>query len=252
MAGGSVGSQPPPHEVLGVAADADVETIRAQFLREARKWHPDKRPADEPAEAREAARCRFIEVHAAYEALQRGGASSSSKGAVRSRKQQDLPEYFKVTPEQLAEVRARKAATEAWLRELWDEIAPGVEGSSMSADEQKAVRRTWNRAFAALEAIKYEETELEMKLRYASALKGGASAKDRRTSEPADAEVRAGNEVARDEQEKQPTLDGPRTMSDHLEGVGSALHEMVFDFWAVCCPSWCRTGYGMIDLREEK
>ena len=55
-----------PHEVLGVPADADAESIKKAYRRLARKHHPDRNPGDF-----EAAR-RFQAVQDAYDALTGG------------------------------------------------------------------------------------------------------------------------------------------------------------------------------------
>ncbi len=51
------------YEVLGVARDADVDTIKKAFRKAAVKYHPDKNPGDAEAEA------RFKEAAEAYEVL---------------------------------------------------------------------------------------------------------------------------------------------------------------------------------------
>lgn len=57
------------YDVLGVPRSASPSLIRQAFLREAKKWHPDKRPRDESLQDREHAKLQFIAIHAAYEAL---------------------------------------------------------------------------------------------------------------------------------------------------------------------------------------
>ena len=56
------------YELLGVPRYADPMTIRQAFIREALRWHPDKRPNDNEKD-RELAQARFVAVHAAYETL---------------------------------------------------------------------------------------------------------------------------------------------------------------------------------------
>ena len=51
------------YQLLGVDVSASVETIRQAYKREARKWHPDKRPNDVAAEQ------RFKDIKKAYETL---------------------------------------------------------------------------------------------------------------------------------------------------------------------------------------
>lgn len=45
----AVAADPPPHEVLGVAPDADRDTIRAAFRQRVQDVHPDKPGGDEAA-----------------------------------------------------------------------------------------------------------------------------------------------------------------------------------------------------------
>lgn len=55
-----------PYQVLGVARDADKETIRKAYKKLAKQWHPDLHPPDKQAEAAE----KFKEVNSAFEALE--------------------------------------------------------------------------------------------------------------------------------------------------------------------------------------
>lgn len=52
-----------PYEILGVAADATGEDVKAAFRRLAMDTHPDRNPGDAAAEA------RFKDVNAAYQIL---------------------------------------------------------------------------------------------------------------------------------------------------------------------------------------
>jgi tripartite motif-containing protein 71 len=60
----------PPHEVLGVAADASQEEITAAYRKLARQYHPD-RVADLGPEFWELAERRMKEINAAHETLRR-------------------------------------------------------------------------------------------------------------------------------------------------------------------------------------
>lgn len=60
----------PPHEVLGVAASATQEEIRAAYQRLMRENHPD-RVADMSPEIRELAETRSKEINRAYDRLRR-------------------------------------------------------------------------------------------------------------------------------------------------------------------------------------
>lgn len=56
-----------PYEVLGVARDADEDTVRKAYRKRSAKYHPDNRETGDAA--------RFLELNRAYETLTRGGAS---------------------------------------------------------------------------------------------------------------------------------------------------------------------------------
>jgi len=51
------------YELLGVARDADAATVKASYRKQAMKYHPDRNPGDEEAEA------HFKQISAAYEIL---------------------------------------------------------------------------------------------------------------------------------------------------------------------------------------
>lgn len=59
-----------PHEVLGVAPDADAATIRQAYQKLISEYHPDKVAAMAP-ELRALAERRTMEINAAYERLRR-------------------------------------------------------------------------------------------------------------------------------------------------------------------------------------
>ncbi len=60
----------PPHEVLGVAADASPEEIKAAFRKLANRYHPD-RVSHLGEEFQQIAESRFKEIQAAYRELMR-------------------------------------------------------------------------------------------------------------------------------------------------------------------------------------
>lgn len=51
------------YSILGVPRDADKRTIKKEYYRLARSWHPDKHPGDEKVEA------KFKKISRAYEVL---------------------------------------------------------------------------------------------------------------------------------------------------------------------------------------
>lgn len=63
-----VPSGPPPHEVLGVRADASEEEIRRAYQDKMRQYHPD-RVASAAPELQALAEKRSKEINAAYRAL---------------------------------------------------------------------------------------------------------------------------------------------------------------------------------------
>lgn len=64
------GTTKAPWDVLGVAPDADPETIKQAYKRLAAQYHPD-RVHHLAAEFRELAEKRFKEIQAAYDAIRR-------------------------------------------------------------------------------------------------------------------------------------------------------------------------------------
>lgn len=65
----------PPHEVLGVPADATVEQIRRAYQKKVQVYHPDK-VAGAADELQELATKRTKELNVAYEAMMRRAQSS--------------------------------------------------------------------------------------------------------------------------------------------------------------------------------
>jgi DnaJ-class molecular chaperone len=66
---------PPPHEVLGIAADASPKEIRRAYQKKVRAYHPD-RVAGAAGELQDLATKRTKELNAAYEAMMRRAESS--------------------------------------------------------------------------------------------------------------------------------------------------------------------------------
>lgn len=58
-------TRPDFYKILGVPRDADERTIKKNYRKLAKKWHPDRVPEDQKAEASE----RFKEVNEAYSVL---------------------------------------------------------------------------------------------------------------------------------------------------------------------------------------
>mmetsp|Transcript_55438 Transcript_55438/g.161900 ORF Transcript_55438/g.161900 Transcript_55438/m.161900 type:complete len:221 (-) Transcript_55438:129-791(-) len=215
------GKELTPNEILSVDADATPATIRARFIREAKRWHPDKRPPGESPEEREAARARFVAVHAAYEALssaahappddQAGSSAAAVAAACRGSKKA------------LEEARARRAEAEEYLNELW---SGALQGQEWTPEEQQVLQATWRRAFRAVEAFRREELAAQVAFDYGMALEANGP-----EAVPQPAEKAA--------------LDGPRTFGDHLDGVGEAFREIYEDVcgsyfaaWKAVRPRW--------------
>jgi curved DNA-binding protein CbpA len=64
----------PPHELLGVAADASEKEIRRAYQAKMREYHPDK-VANAASELRDLAEKRSKEINGAYEAMMKPFAS---------------------------------------------------------------------------------------------------------------------------------------------------------------------------------
>lgn len=210
----SVGGQA-HHEVLGVPANASVATIRSQFLKEARKWHPDKRPQGESEEEAAQAHARFIALHASYEALM--------SVAEQYELQEDptstaalITSAFQGSKEAYEEARRNFEEAQAYVDELKQDT---LKGHSWTREEMEVLRKTWTRAFRGLECLRREMIMAEVRLRYARQLEEYASTKI--LPEPAEEPTPA-------------SLDGPRTMSDTLEGACEAMGEIFQDVSGVC------------------
>uniref|UniRef100_A0A7S1S8G4 J domain-containing protein n=1 Tax=Alexandrium catenella TaxID=2925 RepID=A0A7S1S8G4_ALECA len=215
-----------PHELLRVEVGAAPATIRACFIREAKRWHPDKRPPGESEEEREAARARFVAVHAAYEALssaaaesldyQVGGSSASIAAACRG------------SAKAVEEARARREEAEEYLNELRSGV---LQGQGWAPEEREVLQATWRRAFRAVEAFRREEMAAQVAFDYGMAL---------------EADTNVGSEAMPKTAEKA-ALDGPRTFGDHIDGVGTAFNEIFEDVcggyfaaWKAVRPRWLR------------
>mmetsp|Transcript_51722 Transcript_51722/g.103997 ORF Transcript_51722/g.103997 Transcript_51722/m.103997 type:complete len:233 (-) Transcript_51722:50-748(-) len=211
------GKELTPHELLHVDVGATPATIRACFLREAKRWHPDKRPLGESEEEREAARARFVAVHAAYEALssaaaesldyQVGGSAASIAAACRG------------SAEALEEARSRRVEAEAYLNELWSDA---LQGRDWTPDEREVLHATWRRAFRAVEAFRREEMAAQVAFDYGMALEASANVGPAAMPKPAE----------------KAALDGPRTFGDHVDGVGTAFNELFEDVCGSYFAAW--------------
>ena len=71
-----------PHVVLGVAAGASLQTVKAAWRRLARQHHPDL-TGDDPAASRLATR-QMAEINDAYESLRRASLRGPTNGATHS------------------------------------------------------------------------------------------------------------------------------------------------------------------------
>jgi len=220
-----------PHEVLGVAPEASLAEIRVRFLHLAKLWHPDKRPAGESGEEQERARHEFISVHKAYETLMTSHEIRVSSFV--------LPESFRIPAQALEEVRDRRIEAEQYLSEL----CAATHSEGWSAEDEEALRRAWRLAFRAVEALKREEIAVQGMAEYAKIFSNnGVSGKD------------AGLQPELNSSDScQGALDGPRSMTDVLDGVGAAVSELffdskeaLFDSWASVCPRWLVSGFGSV------
>lgn len=204
---------PPPHELLGVPPrGASPATIRSCFIREAKRWHPDKRPQDESEEERESARARFVAVHAAYELLVN---SPAGRQHGEHNSAPALATMFAGSADALDEARARRAEAEEYVRDLWVET---FQGKDWRPEEKQVLQAAWRRAFRALESLRREEAAAEVALGYRRALEKGPGM----VPEPP----------------VKPSIDGPRTMSDHMDGVGEAFRELYEDFYGAYFEAW--------------
>mmetsp|Transcript_16684 Transcript_16684/g.29194 ORF Transcript_16684/g.29194 Transcript_16684/m.29194 type:complete len:231 (+) Transcript_16684:11-703(+) len=193
-----------PHEILGVSRNASAATIRRQFLKEAKQWHPDKRPQGESQEDSARARGRFVAIHAAYEAL------AAAAGDEEVEEASTVADLFSGADEALANARAQRQEAEEYMNEL---LAETQKPRSWTEEELKVLHTTWIRACRALESLRRTEAHAEVQAEYKAGLE--ARQTKPRTAVPAPAQPAA--------------IDGPRTMSDHIEGVGEAFKEMYED-----------------------
>lgn len=191
-----------PHEKLGVTRDVSPCSLRRAFHREARKWHPDKRPADESEEERAAANRHFIEIHAAYEKLLRrdeglDGPIGSADAVERSAKT-------------LEQARASLAEAQEYLNELRESCRM----EHWSDEELEVLMSTWRGAWRAVQHMHRAEIAAQAKFNLEKACMGLSTAE----LDPTTAE-------------KKP-VDGPRKMDDNfVDNLGQAFKELIFDFW---------------------
>jgi len=62
---------PMPWEILGVARDADADTVKRAYRALALQWHPDRVPPGAPDGERERARAEFEKIDRAYNVMMR-------------------------------------------------------------------------------------------------------------------------------------------------------------------------------------
>ena len=73
----------PPHVVLGVEPDADLETIRRAFRKLALKYHPDRNKSPD-------AELKMKEINAAYDAMKNGNYSYDNGAGSNSKRSDDF------------------------------------------------------------------------------------------------------------------------------------------------------------------
>jgi len=209
---------PPPHEVLGVSLDASPAVIRSAFFGEARRWHPDKRPAGESAQECEAARHRFVAIHSAYEALMSSASNAHASMLLGGTEAALNSTFSHGSQEAVEEARARRAEAEEYVRELRAELSSGRE---WLPEERYSLQAAWRGAFQALEALRMEEMAAQVTLDYKTTLQldTGLGAPEKPAAKAA-------------------PLDGPRTMSDHFDGVAMAFEELYEDVCGAYFEAW--------------
>lgn len=202
-----------PYEVLGVERTASAAAIRSHFLKEARRWHPDKRPADEEEEAR----ARFVAIHAAYEKIV---AEAGEQGSSEAPQPSAFVSIFKGSREAYEKARADRQEAEEYLAETRSDL---LQDRYFTDEERKLLQASWQRAARAVEILRREEVHFRVMLNYDDAYTAAAS---------------RGSEVEVTNAPATPALDGPRTMGDHLEGVGDAFKEIFTDVCGAYFSFW--------------
>eukprot|EP00930_Biecheleria_cincta_P053951 TRINITY_DN3978_c0_g1_i1.p1 TRINITY_DN3978_c0_g1~~TRINITY_DN3978_c0_g1_i1.p1 ORF type:complete len:228 (+),score=36.24 TRINITY_DN3978_c0_g1_i1:98-781(+) len=211
MAGSVAGmASQDPYEILGVERNATAAAIRSKFLKEARRWHPDKRPAEESEEAR----VRFIAIHAAYEKI----SSETPQQGDGDRQHSGISNVFKGSRDAYELARANREEAEEYLKETRSEC---LQDRYFTDEEWKVLQTSWRRAAHAVEVLRREEIHFKVMMSYEAAYEAAES---------------RGSEVTAPQ--PTPQIDGPRTMSDRLEGAGDAFKEIFTDVCGAYFAFW--------------
>ncbi|CAK9087380.1 LINE-1 retrotransposable element ORF2 protein [Durusdinium trenchii] len=196
-----------PYEILGVPEGSGMAVVRKRFFREARRWHPDKHQGDSEEEI-ENAHLRFVQIHAAYQAILREGILEGP------RQQADAPTFEneafqRWTRERHLEQRLDEAEeahenTKAELDEINDYLETQRDlarnQALYTAEEFEAIRASWNDTMKAQlllqnreQQYKAQVNKLRMRQKHLQQLSRSQSAppKSRRSEEEPEKEPKS-------------------------------------------------------------
>ncbi|CAJ1362886.1 unnamed protein product [Effrenium voratum] len=152
------------YEVMGVPEDCSPARVRKCFLEEARRWHPDKRHNDTPEELA-FARARFIELHEAYEELEKKrvapksqASSSTSSDDWHRQRLEEVEEELQKAEKAYAEEKAAREEIEEYLAELRETTK---NAASYTEEELQVLRQWHHNSFQALLVKRNEEYQYQ-------------------------------------------------------------------------------------------
>lgn len=209
----------PADVLLGVEKGGPSDELRRAYLREARKWHPDKLPGDASEKERKYSQQRFVAIQRAWEKLQR--IADSHFVSQRRAMQTQREDAYKEAKKELEEVESALADVQENIRVLKDAVGRG----EWTGEDKQAFDRSVEQLFKAEHELMRTVEVCKIKVEdYERALIVTEAEQARRETEE-----RQRKEEVEELDDKIWSLDGPR---QRMSNVHEGLKECVVDFWA--------------------